>query len=112
MNEVIQANSFDSYNEYIKESGYYYIPPHICKNIIISADACGLSRSKAIKKVINAIFLKNKFNDFLPPIQHLDQKNISVYYGELAEYLVRAAHMGKGVDIAFGYPKLLVFNVC
>ena len=41
----------------------------------------------------------------------MDQDIISYYAGELAESLVYAAGKGKGVEIAIGYPKILVISV-
>lgn len=98
--------------EYMKEGGCYYLSPEICKDIIISAEASGIHMPKAVKKLRSKI--KSSacvMEEVIPDLRSLDQTVISHYSGELAESLVNAAGKGKGVEIAIGYPKILVIRV-
>jgi len=92
--------------------GYYYLPSEVCKNIIITAGVSGVHRSKAVMKIksdINSI--GSKIIEIIPALRRIDENLIFYYAGELAESLVYAADKGKGVEIAIGYPKILVINV-
>lgn len=103
---------FHSYSEYVKDSGYYYLSPEICKDIVIKAGASGVHTSKAIKKIRSNIYhLGAVMEHAIPAIRFIDRKIICYYGSELAECLVEAADVGKGLDIAIGYPKMLVFKV-
>lgn len=98
----------DSYNKY----GCYYLPTQICKDIIISAGVSGIHKSKAVKKIRSEInHKKSVMNEVIPAFRYINQDIISYYAGELAESLVYAAGIGKGVEITFGYPKMLVISV-
>ncbi|CRZ33239.1 hypothetical protein DFR55_13018 [Herbinix hemicellulosilytica] len=92
--------------------GYYYLPSEVCKNFIITAGVSGLHKSKAVMKIMYKINRsKKKLADIIPAFRSIDKEIISYYAGELAESLVYAADKGKGVEIAFGYPKILVISV-
>lgn len=94
------------------EYGYYYLPSEVCKNIIITAGVSGVHTSKAVKKIRSRINRsKSTVGKIIPALQSMDKDIISYYSGELAESLVYAAGAGKGVEIAIGYPKILVISV-
>ncbi|MDD4111917.1 MAG: hypothetical protein PHC56_02665 [Herbinix sp.] len=94
------------------ECGYYYLPSEVCKNIIITAGLSGAHYSQAVKRIRSRIrHRKETVGDILPALQSVNQDIISYYAGELAEGLVKAAGNGKCVDIAIGYPKILVISV-
>jgi len=94
------------------EYGYYYLPSEVCKDLIISAGLSGVHRSKAVMEIRSKINRsKKKMGDIIPAFRSMDKKIISYYAGELAESLVYAADIGKGVEIAIGYPKILVISV-
>lgn len=103
---------FHTYNESIKDSGYYYLSPTICKDIVIKAGVGCVYTPNAVKKMRKHIFrLKADIERHIPAFRFIDQKIICYYSSELAECLVEAADVGKGVDIAIGFPKILVFKV-
>lgn len=92
--------------------GYYYLPSEMCKNIIITAGLSGAHYAQAVKIIRSRIrHKKSKMCDLIPALRNMDQDTISLYSGELAEGLVNAAGEGKGVEIAIGYPKILVISV-
>jgi hypothetical protein len=92
--------------------GYYYLPSEVCKNIIIMAGVSGLHKSKAVMKMrIKINRSKKKIGELIPAFRNMDDNIISYYSGELAESLIYAADKGKGVEIAIGYPKILVISV-
>lgn len=94
------------------EYGYYYLPSEVCKNFIITAGVSGVHTSKAVMKIRSKINgSKGEMGEIIPAFRSLDQDIISYYAGELAESLVYAAGNGKGVEIAIGYPKILVISV-
>jgi len=104
--------AFDKIPEDSFECGYYYLPSEVCKNFIITAGVSGVHKSKAVMKIRAKINRsKRKLGEIIPPFRNMDEKIISYYAGELAESLVYAANKGKGVDIAIGYPKILVISV-
>lgn len=103
---------YNSYADYIKDSGCYYLAPAICKDIIINAGACGLPVPEAIVKVRQYINKKKGLlEDIIPVLQNINRDIICYYASELAEGLVKASDNSKGVEIIFGYPKVLVINV-
>lgn len=103
---------FQTYHESIQDSGYYYLSPTICKDIVIKAGVGCVYTPKAVKKMRNHIFhLKEDIERLIPAFRFIDRKIIHYYSSELAECLVEAADVGKGVDIAIGFPKILVFKV-
>jgi hypothetical protein len=94
------------------EYGYYYLPSEVCKNIIITAGVSGVQTPKAVKKIRSKIKRsRREICEIIPALRSMDQDIISYYAGELAESLVYAAGKGKGVEIAIGYPKILVISV-
>lgn len=103
---------FHSYMECVKDSGYYYLTPEVCKDIIIKAGVSGVYTPKAIRKVWRSInHLGEAMEHAIPAFHFIDREVIGYYGSELAECLVKAAGTGKGVDIVIGYPKILVFKV-
>ena len=105
---IFNTKSFEDTIEY----GYYYLPSEVCKNIIISAGISGDQTSHAVKK-LRSIIRKKKgtIGEVIPALRNLGQDVISYYAGELAESIVKAANNGKGIEIAIGYPKILVILV-
>lgn len=104
--------AFRSYIDNMKEGGCYYLSPEKCKDIIITAEAFGVHTPKAVKKLRSKINGKEGvMGDIIPALRSLDHAVVSYYSGELAESLVNAAGNGKGVEIAIGYPKVLVISV-
>ncbi|MBE5966737.1 MAG: hypothetical protein E7255_07185 [Lachnospiraceae bacterium] len=101
---------FHSYMECVKDSGYYYLSPEVCKDIIIKSGASGLYTPKAVKKVWRSMN-HEAMEQAIPAFHFIDREIIGYYGSELAECLVKAAGVGKGVDIVIGYPKILVFKV-
>lgn len=94
------------------ECGYYYVPSEVCKNLIITAGLSGVHTAKAIKRIQSRFRdKKGAVGDIIPALRSMDQDIISYYAGELAESIVYAAGNGKGVDIAIGYPKIMIFLV-
>lgn len=94
------------------EYGYYYLPTEVCKNIIITAGVSGVHTSKAVKKIRSKINRsKGAMGEIIPALRSMDEDIISYYAGKLAECLVYAAGNDKGVEIAIGYPKILVISV-
>lgn len=92
--------------------GYFYLPSEVCKNFIITAGVSGVHKSKAVKKIRSKINQNKKaVGEIIPALRSINQDVISYYAGELAECLVNAAGSGKGVEIAIGYPKILVISV-
>lgn len=109
--DSIQLTNDETFEDTI-EYGYYYLPSEVCKNIIITAGVSGVHKSKAVMKIRSKISRsKKKMGDIIPAFRTMDKKIISYYAGELAESLVYAADKGKGVEIAIGYPKILVISV-
>lgn len=108
MDIIINTKSLDETIEY----GYYYLPSQVCKNIVISAGVSGIHTSYAVKK-IRTIIRKKKgsIGEIIPALKNIGQDVISYYAGELAESIVKAAGNGKGIEIAIGYPKILVISV-
>ncbi|TAH69420.1 MAG: hypothetical protein EWM47_07130 [Anaerolineaceae bacterium] len=105
---IIKKKSEENTIEY----GYYYLPSEVCKNIIITAGLSGVHSAFAVKRIRSNIrHKKGEVSDFIPALRSMDQDIISYYAGELAESLVNAAGNGKGVEIAIGYPKILVISV-
>lgn len=102
---------FNSDQEYQKECGYYYVSPETCKDIIIKAGACGFHTHKAIQILWLYISHMNVMEKVIPAFRFLKQDIIACYMGELAESLECAARNGKGIEIAIGYPKMLVIYV-
>ncbi|NLK27043.1 MAG: hypothetical protein GX306_01660 [Clostridiales bacterium] len=103
---------FRSYIESVSDCGYYYLSPEICKDIIIVSGASGDCASNAIKKMRNNIHqIRNLMEHAIPALRFIDRNIISYYGSELAECLVMAAGVGKGIDITVGYPKVLIFKV-
>lgn len=104
--------AFDKILEDTFEYGYYYLPSEVCKDFIITAGVSGVHKSKAVMKIRAKINRsKKKLGEIIPPFRNMDEEIISYYAGELAESLVYAADKGKGVEIAIGYPKILVISV-
>lgn len=99
--------------QYVSTGGCYYIQPHICKDITISAGVRGDKVSEAIKKLRTDILECGFYiKDVMPYIENVNKEDdISCYAGEFAECLIHAATNGKGIEIAVGYPKVLVFNI-
>jgi hypothetical protein len=94
------------------EYGYYYLPSEVCKNIIITAGLSGVQYAQAVKRIRSRIrYEKGTVGDIIPALGSMDQDIISYYAGELAEGLVNAAGNGKCLEIAIGYPKILVISV-
>lgn len=94
------------------EYGFYYLPSEVCKNIIITEGLSGVHSSQAVKRIRSKINCKKgEMGKIIPALRFVDQDIISYYAGELAESLVNAAGNGKGVEIAIGYPKILVIAV-
>jgi len=94
------------------EYGYFYLPSQVCKNIIISAGISGIHTSQAVKKMRSIIRQKKgAIGEMIPALRNISQDVIQYYAGELAESIVNAAENGKGVEIAIGYPKILVISV-
>jgi hypothetical protein len=92
--------------------GYYCLPSEVCKNLIITAGLSGVQASQAVKKIRSKIRRrKGTVGEMIPALSSMDQDVISYYAGELAESLVYAAGNGKNVEIAIGYPKILVISV-
>ncbi|NLP34699.1 MAG: hypothetical protein GX359_05810 [Clostridiales bacterium] len=106
------ACPFHSYIGCDKDSGYYYLSPEICKDIVIDFGVRGIHTSKAIKKVRNNInYIGEVVERAIPAFRFIDPQIIYHYGSEFAECLVEAAGDGKGLDIVIGYPKVLVFKV-
>lgn len=97
--------------EGIIEYGYYYLPSEVCQNIIISAGVSGINTSHAVKKIRRIIRKRGAIGEVIPALRNLSQDIISYYAGELAESVVKAAKSKKGVEVAIGYPKILVISV-
>lgn len=94
------------------EYGFYYLPSEECKNIIITEELSGVQTAQAVKRIRARIRHKREaIADIIPALRSVDQDTISYYAGELAEGLVNAAGKGKGMEIAIGYPKILVISV-
>ncbi len=94
------------------EYGCYYLPSEVCKNILITEGLSGVKTAQAVKRIRSRIkFRKEAVGDFIPAFRSMDQDTVSYYAGELAEGLVKAAVKGKGMEIAIGYPKVLVISV-
>lgn len=94
------------------EYGYYCLPSEVCKNLIITAGLSGVHAAQAVKKIRSKIKRrKGAVGEMIPALRSMDQDVISYYAGELAESLVYAAENGKNVEIAIGYPKILVISV-
>lgn len=94
------------------EYGYFYLPREICKNLIITAGLSGVNSAQAVKRIRSKLrYKKGAVGEIIPALGNMDQSIISYYAGELAESIVNAAGRGKGVEIAIGYPKILVFLV-
>lgn len=111
MNEVETINKDKTLEDTI-EYGYYYLPSEVCKNIIITAGLSGVHSAQAVKRIRYKIrHKKGAVVDIIPALKSMDQDIISYYAGELAEGLVNAAGKGKCVEIAIGYPKILVVSV-
>ena len=114
---LITMNNVDIFKkmktlENAMEYGYYYLPSEVCKNLIITAGLSGVHTAKAIKRIRSKIrYKKGTVGDIIPALRSMDQDIIYYYAGELAESIVNAAGNGKGVDIAIGYPKILIFSV-
>ncbi len=105
---IINNNILEDKIEY----GYYYLPSEVCKNIIITAGLSGAHYAQAVKRIRSRIrHRKGTVGDIIPALRSVDQDVISYYAGELAEGLVNAAGNGKSVEIAIGYPKILVILV-
>jgi hypothetical protein len=108
VDSVIHDKSLSDTIEY----GYYYLPREVCKNIIITAGLSGIHPAQAVKRFRTRIrYKKGAVGDIIPALRNMDQDIVSYYAGELAESLVNAAEIGKGVEIAIGYPKILVISV-
>jgi hypothetical protein len=103
---------FRSYMDSVKGSGCYYLSPQMCKEIIIAVGASGIQAPKAAKKIRRNI---NRIGDVvektIPVFGGIDRSVKISYACELVECLMKAAEMGKGIEIAIGYPKILVFKV-
>jgi hypothetical protein len=92
--------------------GCYYLTPNICRDIIITAGMSGIHTSKAVKKMRNNILnVDDIVKDAIPALKNINYSMLTEYAGEFAECLVEAAGIGKGIEIAIGYPKVLVFKV-
>lgn len=79
---------------------------------IYVAGVSGIHLPKAVKKMRGSIdHAGDVMEDAIPALRCMNRNIISFYAGELAEGLVEAAGVGKGVEIAIGYPKILVFKV-
>lgn len=105
---VFRKKSVDDIIQY----GCYYLPSEVCKNLIITEGLSGVHSAQAVKKIRTKInSKKGGMGEIIPALCGVDQNTISYYAGELAESLVNAAGNGKGVEIAIGYPKLLVISV-
>lgn len=99
------------WNDAIKY-GFYYLPSEVCKDIIINENLSGVHSSQAVKRIRSRInCMKEELGEIIPALGCVDQDIINYYSGELAESIVNAAGNGKGVDIAIGYPKVLVISV-
>lgn len=98
-----------SYLECVMDSGCYYITPKECKDIIINAGLSGLSIPNTIKKIHSYII--NNENMYLNYLYFLKKEILAYYAGELAESLVYASKIGKGVEITVGYPKTLIIKI-
>ncbi|HWT27483.1 MAG TPA: hypothetical protein VN131_06040 [Mobilitalea sp.] len=110
--EMDYVGPFNSYIENVKDSGCYYLNPEICKDIIITAGASGVYTPKAVKKMKKNIGqIGESMEKIIPAFRRINRDVITCYAGEFAECLVEAAGIGKGVEIAIGYPKALVFKV-
>ena len=84
----------------------------VCKNIIITEGLAGVQTAQAVKRIRSRIrHRKESVGDIIPALRSMDQDIISYYAGELAESVVNAAGKGKGIDIAIGYPKILVISI-
>lgn len=94
------------------EYGYYYLSCEECKNLIITAGLSGIHPALAVQRIRAVIrHRKGEVGSVIPALQNISQDIISYYSGELAESLVSAACNGKGVEIAMGYPKILIISV-
>ncbi|NLJ96582.1 MAG: hypothetical protein GX321_05465 [Clostridiales bacterium] len=108
MDLLINTKSLEGTIEY----GYYYLPSEICNNIIISAGVSGAQTSYAVKKIRKMLIRKREsIGRIIPALLNLNQDIITYYSGELAESIVYAAKSKKVVEIAIGYPKILVISV-
>ncbi|MBH1940483.1 hypothetical protein I5677_06170 [Mobilitalea sibirica] len=102
---------FDSYMDDLKDSGCYYLPPEICKDIIITSGVSGVQTPLAIKKIRKKLNKEGAIEEDIPVFRIINRDVLSAYAGVLAESLVAAAEIGKGVEIIIGYPKALVIKV-
>lgn len=103
---------FNSYIENVKDGGCYYLPPEICKNIIITIGVSGIHTPKAIQIIRRNIgVVGDMIEDVIPAMRYINNEFFVNCAGELAECLVCAAGVGKGIEIANGYPKIFVFKV-
>ncbi len=92
--------------------GYYYLSREVCKNIIITAGLSGVHSAQAVKEIRSKIYRKKEMvGEIMSILKNINEDVISYYAGELAESLVYAAESGKGMEIAIGYPKILVISV-
>ncbi len=103
--------SKNSYFEIIKEGGYYYLSPEVCKNIIISIGVMGIEIPTAVKIIRTEITKRETIIDLIPFLKLFDQEVLNLYSGDLAQSLLEAFVTDKGVEITVGYPKILVTNV-
>ncbi len=103
--------SENSYLEIIKEGGCYYLPPEVCKNIVISAGVIGIGIPTAVKIIRTEITNRGSVIELIPFLKLLSQELLNLYSGDLAQCLLEAFFSDKGVEIAVGYPRLLVINV-
>lgn len=88
------------------------MPREVCKNLIITAGLYGVNSAQAVKRIRSKIrYKKGAIGKIIPALRSMDQATISYYSGELAESIVNAAGKGKGVEIAIGYPKILVILI-
>lgn len=103
---------FYTFEENVIDSGCYYLSPEICKDIIITSGVSGIHTSSAVKKMRKNIgHVREVMEDAIPAFRYMNGNIILSYAGELAECLVGAADIGKGVEVVMGYPKILVFKI-
>lgn len=107
-NSTCYIYPYNSYVESVMDSGCYYITPKECKDIIINEGLSGIPISDAIIKVRNLI--QNEVT-IITSLYFVKKEVLSYYAGDLAESMVYAARVGKGVEIAIGYPKALVIKI-
>lgn len=108
VNTVMKMKELENTIEY----GYYCLSSTECKNIIITEGLCGIHPALAVQRVRSKIRnTKGAMRDVLPGLHNISYDIISYYAGELAESIVKAAGNGKGVEIAMGYPEILVIAV-